>query len=124
MSLKNFPPEVQEKIKQMQSLQNQLQALNSQIEISQNRMNEHKSTLKELEGVTDDVKLYKNVGQIMFSSSASLVRKELGDDLELLELKLNTLKKQEEKVRNQLNELNSFLNEIVSQQSKQGSFNR
>ena len=118
MALRNLSPEIQEKIKQLQNLQNQLQAIGSQIDFSQGRVNEHKSTLKELEGVTDDVKLYKNVGQIMFSSTASSIRKELSEELELFDLNLNRLKKQEEQTKKQLTELNSYLNKVVASQSQ------
>jgi prefoldin beta subunit len=117
MSFKNLSPEIQEKIKQLQNLQNQLQALNSQIDVTQGRYNEHKATLKELENVSDNVKLYKSVGQIMFSSNVTQTKKELSEEMEILELQLKTLKKQEEKTRNQLNELNQYLNQIISTQT-------
>ena len=116
MSLKNFPPEVQEKIKRMQSLQNQLQTINSQIELLQSKTNENKNTLKELSSVTDDVKLYKTVGQIMFSSTSTEVKKELEENLELAELNLERLKKHKEKMENELKEVNTYLNQVVASQ--------
>lgn len=119
MSMKNFSPEIQEKIKQLQTLQNQLQSINSQLDITRGRFNEHKTTIKELDNVSEDAKIFKSVGQVMFSSTVPDVRKELGDEMELLELKLNTLKKQEEKTRTQLNELNQYLSQVISSQSKQ-----
>lgn len=109
MSYNDLPPEVQEKLKQMQNLQTHVQAVASQVNVTQNKISEFKSTLKELEGVTDEDTLYKNVGQVMFSTKASIVKKELADELELLDLTINKLKKQEENGRNQLNELNKLV---------------
>jgi len=108
-SFKDLPPAVQEQIKQMQNLQTQIQTIKSQMELSQGRLNEIKTTLKEITDLGDEEQLFKSVGQVMFTSKAGKIKSELNEELELIELKINSLKKQEERGKNQLNELNKTI---------------
>ena len=108
-SINDLPPAVQEQLKQMQNLQTQIQTLRQQIDVSQNRMSELKGTLKEIEPLTDEEELFKTVGQVMFKTTVGKVKTDFQEELELLELKLNSLKNKEEKWKTQLNEMNKSI---------------
>jgi prefoldin beta subunit len=108
-SYNDLPPEIQEKIKQMQNLQNQLQALRQQLDVSQSKVNELKGTLKEIESFEDSEELFKTVGQVMFKTTVGKIKAEFGEDLELLELQIKTLKNKDEKWKAQLNEMNKSI---------------
>ena len=108
-SINDLPPAVQEQLKQMQTLQTQIQALRQQIDFSQNKMNELKGTLKEIEPLSEEEELFKTVGQVMFKTTVGKVKSDFSEELELLELKLNSLKKKEESWKNQLNDLNKSI---------------
>ena len=108
-SINDLPPAVQEQIKQMQNLQNQLSTFRQQIEISQSRMSELKGTLKEIEAFSEEEELFKTVGQVMFKTTVGKVKKDFAEEMELLELKTNSLKSKEEKIKTQLTDLNKSL---------------
>ena len=108
-SINDLPPAVQEQLKQMQTLQTQIQTLRQQIEVSQNRISELKGTLKEIETFSEDEELFKTIGQVMFKTTAGKVKSDFSEELELLELKINSLKNKEEKMKTQLNEMNKTI---------------
>lgn len=105
-SYNDLPADVQEQIKQMQNLQTQISTFSRQIEISQSRMNELKSTLKEIDPLKDEDELFKTVGQVMFKTTVIKVKSDFQEELELLELKLKSMRGKEEKLKTQLTELN------------------
>lgn len=111
-----IPPEVQEQIQKLQGLQNQVQSIRAQVDSLQRQLNEDKATLKEIEGLNEEVELYKAVGRVMFKSTVKQVRTEISDEVELLELKVGTLKKQEERSRKQFEELNTKLSQQIGNQ--------
>ena len=90
----------------MQNLNAQIQTIRQQIEVSQSRISELKGTLKEIESFGEGEELYRTVGQVMFKTSAGKVKADFKEELELLELKINSLKGREEKMKNQYTEMN------------------
>ena len=93
----------------MQNLNAQIQTIRQQIEVSQSRISELKGTLKEIESFGEGEELYMTVGQVMFKTSAGKVKADFKEELELLELKNNSLKGREEKMKNQYTEMNKNL---------------
>lgn len=93
----------------MQNLNAQIQTIRQQIEVSQSRISELKGTLKEIESFGEGEELYRTVGQVMFKTSAGKVKADFKEELELLELKINSLKGREEKMKNQYTEMNKNL---------------
>ena len=108
-SINDLPPAVQEQLKQMQNLQTQIQTVRQQIDISQSRMSELKGTLKEIENFSEEEELFKSVGQVMFKINAGKVKTDFKEELELLELKINSLKSKEDKWKTQLTEMNKSI---------------
>ena len=108
-SIKDLPPAEQEHIKQMQNLNAQLQTIRQQIEVSQTRITELKSTLKEIEDLDEGDELFKTVGQVMFKTTVGKVKSDFTEELELLDLKMNSLKSREDKMKTQYTEMNKTL---------------
>lgn len=65
--------------------------------------------LKEIESLNEEEEQFKNVGQIMFKTTAGKDNRDLNKELELLGFKINFLKKKEESWKNELNEKNKSI---------------
>ncbi|MHA2363131.1 MAG: prefoldin subunit beta [Candidatus Hodarchaeales archaeon] len=118
MTFRDIPPAVQEQLQKLQDLQNQVQTLRIQLDANQREFSEIKGTLKEIEGLNDDDELYKTVGPIFFKNSVKKVRFELNERIEFIELKINSLKKQEERSKKHLDELNKTISLQFGKTSK------
>lgn len=99
--------ELQEKVKEMRVIEQNLQNVLLQKQAFQLEANETKNAEEELKKTTGDV--FRVLGQIMIKSNKSELEKELKEKKQLIELRLKTLEKQEttltatlEKLRNDL----------------------
>ena len=90
---------------QLGAIENQLQAITMQQQVLE-------EALKELRD-TKEKKVYKAVGNILVLSDVKKVEKETQDQKETLDLRLKTVKKQEEATLDKLNKLKA---EIESMQ--------
>lgn len=104
---------VSDKISQLQLLQQNLQNLFLQKQQIQNQSLEIESALMELKN-TD--KAYKIIGNLMVSSPQDTLLKELAGKKELLDLRLKNIIKQEEKLKENYEQLQQ---EVVSGMKKQ-----
>lgn len=93
---KDLSQETQEKITQLQMLEQSMQSSSMQKQQLNNQLLEIDSALKEL-GTT--AKAYKIVGNIMVSAEKPDLESELKKKKELIELKIKSLEKQEERFR-------------------------
>ena len=72
------------------------------------RLKEIEEALSELEKTDDKTPIYKSVGSILIKTKGkAVVKKDLNGNKESLELRKNTLEKQEERTKEKLNELQS-----------------
>ena len=85
--------EVQEKIEQLQLLEQKMQNFLMQRQQLQTQLVEIDSALEELKTANT---AYKIIGSIMVSSKTEDLQKELNDKKEMVELRMKTLEKQEE----------------------------
>ena len=81
------------KIQEMQILEQNLQNLLLQKQAFQMELSETEAALNEIEKTDDDV--FKIVGQLMIKSNKNKVKKELIDKQKLLEMRLKPFEKQE-----------------------------
>lgn len=82
---------------QLGAIENQVQSLTIQSQVVE-------EALKELKD-TKEKKVYKAVGNILILTDTKKVEKELSDQKETIELRLKTVKKQEEATLDKLNKL-------------------
>ena len=94
--------ETKDKIEQLQSLEHNINSLIGQKQQFQAQNMEIENAIAQLK---DTDKVFRIIGNIMVASSKGKVKKELDDKKEIVELRLKTLDKQEEKLRDKANEL-------------------
>lgn len=99
MAIRDLPPEIQEQIQRLQQLEQSTRTIQYQLESIKASLNETEATLKALEGLPDDEKVYKSVGKVMFKEKVSKIREELEDKKEILELRKITYEKQEKRTK-------------------------
>jgi prefoldin beta subunit len=95
----------QDKLQQMQFLEQNLQAVLMQKQAFQMEQTETFASLKEVEKSSDTI--YKVVGQLMISTSKEKVIEELKNKEKLVQLRLKSLDKQEEEIQKQVKKVRS-----------------
>jgi prefoldin beta subunit len=88
--------ETQEKIGQLQLIEQNLQGLLAQKQQFQSQMIEIDSALKEIK---DAKETYKIVGNIMVSSEKESLEKDLKEKKEMMDIRINALEKQETQLK-------------------------
>mgnify|MGYP001611162521 CR=1 FL=1 len=104
--------EAREKIAQYQNLQQQMQTLMVQKETMQMQLIETDKTIEELDKVKDE-KVYKISGQIMISKTADEAKSELNETKEAIEIRLQSIEKNEEKITARVKELENELKKLM-----------
>ena len=105
--------ESREKVQQLQLIEQNLRSSLLQRQNLQTQLVEVESALGEIEK-TDTA--YKIIGNIMVALPKDQLKKELGEKQEFLSLRMQTLEKQEEKLRSRANQLQS---EVLKDTEKQ-----
>jgi len=94
--------ETQEKIQQLQMLEQNLNNFTMQKQNFQLQLHEIESALKEIEG---QKKVYRIIGGIMVSSPTEKVKKELAENKDATEARIKSIDTQEEKLRGKANSI-------------------
>jgi prefoldin beta subunit len=110
-----LPPQVQNQIAQLQQLQQQAQALLSQKSQIEMIIRETESAVKELEASSEDAVIYKSVGAVLFKADRAKLIEEFKDKKEVLDLRLKTLAKQEERIQKRFGQLQDQLKTSLGQ---------
>ena len=103
--ISELPPQVQERLLRLQQRQQTLQAVLTQKQQLELELTEVEQALSELETLTDAAIIYKSVGSLLVKSERSKVTSELNERKELLNMRINVLGKQEERLRSQVKDL-------------------
>ena len=107
--ISKLPPQVQERLLRLQQRQQTLQAVLTQKQQLELELTEVEQALGELEKMTDDAVIYKSVGSLLVKSERPKVTSELNERKDLLNMRVNVLGKQEERLRSQIKELQTRL---------------
>jgi prefoldin beta subunit len=113
-----LPPQVQNQIAQLQQVQQQVQALamqKSQIEAMQK---ESKMALEELERLTDDAVVYRNVGELVIKTSKQESISKLKDREETLSLRLQSITRQEERLTSRFKQLQEQIQQALGSRAQ------
>lgn len=102
--------ETQEKINQVQNIEQNLQHLLSQRQQFQLQLTEVESALTELDKTE---KAYKIVGNIMVAAEKPVLKSELEERKKRLELRTGSIEKQEEKLRSRAESLRKEVMEAM-----------
>ena len=91
---------MQNDIMEAQQLQQQLQSLTTQKYQLETQMKEMEITIEELENLGDDAVVYKNVGNLSLKvKDIDALKKELIEKKETLEVRIKSLERQEEHIK-------------------------
>jgi len=107
--ISKLPPQVQERLLRHQQLQQSLQSIlvqKQQVELEQTEVEQ---ALTELQKLGDDAVVYKATGSLMVKAEKPRLTTELAERKELLAARVSILAKQEERVRSQLKEVQTKL---------------
>jgi prefoldin beta subunit len=72
-------------------------------------LNEAEQALSELEKLTDKAVIYKSIGSLLVKSKRTKVTAELNEKKDLLNMRIGVLGKQEERLRSQVKDLQTKL---------------
>jgi prefoldin beta subunit len=109
-----LPPQIQERLLRLQQLQQTLQSIlgqKQQVELETMEINQ---ALEELQKLTDDSVIYKATGSLLVKSEKNKVTTELTERKELLSTRTTILAKQEERLRGQVKDLQSKLQQDLN----------
>ncbi|MCL5877879.1 MAG: prefoldin subunit beta [Candidatus Bathyarchaeota archaeon] len=117
--LSKLPPNVQERLLRLQQLQQTLQSILAQKQQVDMEKNEVEQTLVELAKTADDAVIYKAVGSLLVKAEKAKVAEDLTERKSLLETRGTVIARQEERIRNQVKESQTKLQEDLSPVSGQ-----
>jgi prefoldin beta subunit len=108
MTEEELSPQLRDQINRLQQLRSQLQMIMQQRQQVELRMREVDEALEELDKTEDKTPVYKSIGAILIKTKGKgEITKELKSDKESLDLRKATLDKQEGRIKEKLNELQS-----------------
>ncbi|MCL7415639.1 MAG: prefoldin subunit beta [ANME-2 cluster archaeon] len=108
-----LPPQVQNQLAQIQQVQQQAQALAQQKNQLEIMLKESDMALEELDKLGDGVPVYKNVGNLMIKTEKDKTTEELKEKKETLDLRLQTIARQEERIHTRFTQLQEQLKTSV-----------
>ena len=112
--LQGLPPQVQERLLRLQQLQQTLQSILQQKQQVDMEKTEVDQTVAELQKTADDAVIYKAIGSLMVKAEKPKVNEELVDRKELLDTRSTVLGRQEERIRSQIKEAQTKLQEDLN----------
>jgi prefoldin beta subunit len=112
--LSKLPPNVQERLLRLQQLQQTLQSILSQKQQVEMEKSEVEQTLAELAKTAEDVILYKAIGSLLVKAEKAKVAEDLNERKDLLTTRSTVIARQEERIRSQVKESQTKLQEDLS----------
>ncbi|HWQ20782.1 MAG TPA: prefoldin subunit beta [Methanotrichaceae archaeon] len=110
-----LPPQIQNQLAQLQQLQQQAQAMLSQKSQIEALIRETDAAVKELEKSPDDAVVYKSVGELLFKADKPKLLEELKEKKDMMDLRLKTMSKQEERIQSRFTQLQEQLKQSLGQ---------
>jgi len=117
--LSKLPPNVQERLLRLQQLQQTLQTILAQKQQVEMEKTEVDQTLAELAKTADAAVIYKAVGSLLVKAEKAKVSEELAERKSLLDTRSTVMARQEERIRAQVKEAQTKLQEDLSPVSGQ-----
>lgn len=118
--LNKLPVAVQERLLRLQQLQQSLQATVVQKQQTELELNETDSALEEIQKTADETPIYKSIGSLLIKTEKAKLTTDLVERKELLKTRLTVLTKQEERIRTQMKDLQTKLQQDLNPVSPPG----
>jgi prefoldin beta subunit len=119
--LSKLPPNVQERLLRLQQLQQTLQSILAQKQQVEMEKTEVEQTIAELQKTAEDTVIYKAIGSLLVKAEKPKVNEDLVERKELLDTRSTVLARQEERMRSQIKEAQTKLQEDLSPVSQPSS---
>jgi prefoldin beta subunit len=107
--ISKLPPQVQERLLRLQQLQQTLQTVLAQKQQVEFELTEIEQALNELQKMAEDAIIYKAIGSLLVRAEKAKITIDLNERKELLNTRSTVLGKQEERLRGQLKDLQTRL---------------
>ncbi len=108
-----LPPQVKNQLAQMQQIQQQAQAIitqKNQVEIT---LKETELALEELEKLDTDAVVYRAIGDLLIKTEREKTKEFLKEKKDTLDLRLQTLARQEERAQKRFQQLQEQLKQAI-----------
>jgi prefoldin beta subunit len=109
-----LPPQIQERLLRLQQLQQTLQSVLAQKQQVEIELTEIEQALSELQKMTDDAVIYKAIGSLLVKAEKAKITADLNERKELLNTRATVLGKQEDRLRPQIKDLQTKLQQDLS----------
>jgi len=109
-----LPPQVQNMLAQLQQIQQQLQMVLTQKVQLENSLKETENAIQEVEKVGDDTPIFKTVGTVLVKTSKEQILNELREKKDTFEIRIKALERQEEKLKERLQDLQRKIRSLLS----------
>jgi prefoldin beta subunit len=103
--MNNISPKVQNQVAMLQQVQQQLQTILSQKAQYEMAVREAKRAQEEIREVPDDSPMYMSVGSVIVQKKKDVVNSKLSEKVEMLELRIKSLEKQEKMLQGKFEQL-------------------
>lgn len=117
--ISKLPPNVQERLLRLQQLQQTLQSILAQKQQVEMEKTEVEQTMAELQKTAEDAVIYKAIGSLLVKAEKAKVAEELAERKSLLDTRSTVMARQEERIRSQVKEAQTKLQEDLSPVSGQ-----
>lgn len=112
--ISKLPPQIQERLLRLQQLQQTLQSVLAQKQQVEIELTEIEQALNELQKMTDDAVIYKAIGSLLVKAEKTKITADLNERKELLNTRATVLGKQEQRLRPQIKDLQTKLQQDLS----------
>ena len=114
MAASNISPQMQNQLAQFEQLRQQLQMVMTQRLQIESQVREIETALEEIGNIADDTPIYKNVGSLMVKAEDKKeVEKDLTEQKETLDVRVKTLERQENQLKERYQSLQKDLTEAA-----------
>ena len=104
-----IPENIQEQLNQFQQLQQQAQAVTMQVQNVEIQIQETEKALEELKKCDENTEVFKQAGTLLIKVKYADALADMEDKLETLQLRKQTMTRQEERVMKKLEEMQSTI---------------
>ena len=104
-----IPENIQNQLNQFQQLQQQAQAVNMQVQNVEVQIQETEKALEELKKTDENTEVLKQAGTLLIKVEYSDALSEMEEKLETLQLRKQTMARQEERVMKKLEEMQATI---------------
>ena len=102
---KGISPQLEDKIKRYQSLQQQMSSLQQQIQAVKLEQLDIDKALKEIEELPDNEECYRSIGRLLVKSNIKDTKVKLGEQKDLYDTRVKLAEKSYDKIKKQFEDL-------------------